>query len=180
MGEEPEGLTGTGGVTSASRSDRDFDPGRAGFGEIHGEGGEQRGERVCGIAVQRVLELRVAAEGKDVRAETEIHRPRAVAGWQGKGIIGQPCDRGIGIVGAELTEEGRFKFRRDAREEADGLGVRSDDEGDGVTTGIRLVDGGEDLLHILGPAQVSGRDADGEEHWERRYQKDRRLRGLEL
>ena len=100
MGEEPEGLTGTGGVTSASRSDRDFDPGRAGFGEIHGEGGEQRGERVCGIAVQRVLELRVAAEGKDVRAETEIHRPRAVAGWQGKGIIGQPCDRGIGIVGA--------------------------------------------------------------------------------
>jgi hypothetical protein len=81
-------------------------------------------------------------------------------------------------VGAELTEEGRFKFWRAATEEADGLGLRSDDEGEGVTTGVRLVDGGEDLLHVLGPAEVSGRHADGEEHWGRRYQTEWNLRGL--
>ncbi len=61
MGEEPEGLTGAGSVTSTRRSDRDLDPGRAGPGKIHGEGGKERGERVRSIAVQRVLELRVAS-----------------------------------------------------------------------------------------------------------------------
>ena len=53
--------------------------------------------------------------------------------------------------GPRVDEEGRFKFWRDATEEADGLGVRSDDEGDGVTTGVRLVDGGGTCSMYWGP-----------------------------
>ena len=88
MGEEPESTLSPYGESSASRSDRDLDPGRGGPGKIHGEGGEEGREGVCDIAVQRVLELRVAAQGEDVRAETEIDRPRQSPGGRARASSG--------------------------------------------------------------------------------------------
>jgi hypothetical protein len=81
-----------------------------------------------------------------------------------KSIVREAFNRGIGIVGSELRSDGRGEFRWNTAEETYGLRVRGKDERDGGAGGIRLVNRGEDLFHVLRTPLVIRRHAKGEEH----------------
>ena len=131
---------------------------------VGSQGREDAGERIGRRTIEDVVELGIAADRKKVRAQPQIGCPSAFLVGGKESVVRETFDRGIGKVGCDLRGNGGGKFRRDTAEETHGLGVRGKNERDGAAGGIRLVDGGKDLFHVLRTPLVLGRHAEGEQH----------------
>ena len=169
-----ETLEDSAGLTDTAVGSGPDDEGNERTGAVagtEGEGGEDCRQRIGGVAVKRVVELGVAADREDIRGETQVGRTGEEIVGGSKGMVGETAERACWVVGGKLGSDGRGKLRRDAAEETDGAAGTGEEEVEGAAVGIRLMNGGEGLLHVLRAAIVVRWNGKAEEHG-RRIAKD--------
>jgi hypothetical protein len=93
--------------------------------------GEDRRQRIGGLAVQRIFKLRIALNRKDVAAEREVGRPLRTCGV-GVAGLGR-VQAALGVLRVELIFENGTKRRRALTTQGNGVRGRADEQPDGRT-----------------------------------------------
>ena len=136
-------------------------------GRVHsGQCGEDSRERIGNIAIEGVVELYIAANGKEIGVESQFHRPRLEPGRRRLPFC-KAFHGGGRVVGRELRGYRHGEFRGNSATNRDGSSLEAEAELDRQPTGIGLMNGSQGLLHVLRPAVVVRWNAECEEHGRR-------------
>ena len=161
-------------LVSSRRLHGDLDGAKQPIALAAGQRREERCQRVSRGAAERVLELDVSLEGKNVGTQREHGGATRVLGGRLQSLIGHRLDASVRILGVELGLDDGAQLDGQPAEKDDLVAVAAEGEGERQPSGVRLMDGGEGLIHVDRPALIVGRQTEGEEH---RGQGERSTRG---
>jgi len=103
---------------------------------------QNAGQRIGHVAVEHVVELRIAADRKQVRMQSKFRGPCLELIWRRRCVVGNLNDRGGRIIGGKLRSDDGCKFRRETAEQDDRSLKESERELDRQPIRIGLMDRG--------------------------------------